>query len=139
MPDGVRSFQDSSACVFVPLLLKFVMLPGAGASSVSEVCIKTSGAASTKNFAKEDADREARNLAKGSQLAHVLHIKSRSNGVRSILSLHQAICLRRAEGEVDQVWEDAKVKVGAVWKVCMEWKVLQGHASVGDASIRAPP
>jgi hypothetical protein len=36
------------------------------------------------------------------------------------LSLHHAVCLRRAEGEVYQVCEDAKVNVGPVWKVCKE-------------------
>jgi hypothetical protein len=36
------------------------------------------------------------------------------------LSLHQAVCLHRAEGEVYQAWEDAKVQVGPVWKVCKE-------------------
>jgi hypothetical protein len=35
------------------------------------------------------------------------------------LSLHHAVCLVR-KGEVYQVWEDAKVKVGAVWKACKE-------------------
>ena len=31
-----------------------------------------------------------------------------------ILSLHLAVCLHRAEGEVFQVWDDAKIKVGPV-------------------------
>jgi hypothetical protein len=49
------------------------------------------------------------------------------------------VCLHSAQGEVYQVWENAKVKVGAAWKVCMQWKVLQGHTWVGDANIRSPP
>ncbi len=57
LPDGVWSFQDSRACVSVAFLLKVVMLPGAWASSVSEVCIKNCGAARLRIFAKENADR----------------------------------------------------------------------------------
>jgi hypothetical protein len=43
---GVRSF----VCVSVALLLKVVMLPGAGAPRNTEVYIKNCGTASTENF-----------------------------------------------------------------------------------------
>ncbi len=50
VPDGVRSIQDSRARVSVALLLKVVMLPGAGATSVLEVCIKNCVPASNQIF-----------------------------------------------------------------------------------------
>ena len=37
LPDDVRSFQDSRACVSVALLLKVVILPGAGFKCVGSV------------------------------------------------------------------------------------------------------
>ena len=57
----VIPLEDSRASASVALFLKVVMLPGPGASSVSEVCIKNCGSLDEEMFAKEDADREARN------------------------------------------------------------------------------